>query len=189
KDLAQVTTGRELRTGSASVNGHEVVLGTALMLVGGNSRTVSAAADAKNQDINRTLPAGIRARTVLSGTELVDATVHTVATNLFFGALLVVLVLFLTLGNFRAALITAMVIPITMLVTSMGMLGGKLSANLMSLGALDFGLIVNGAIIIAENSLRHLSERRRALGRGLRSSERLETIAESAREVIQPTIY
>lgn len=189
RDLAQVTIGRELRTGSASVNGREVVLGTALMLVGGNSRTVSAAADAKIKDINRTLPPGIRARTVLSRTELVDATVHTVATNLAFGALLVVLVLFLMLGNFRAALITAMVIPITMLITSTGMLEGKISANLMSLGALDFGLIVDGAIIIAENSLRHLSERRQALGRALTASERLETVAESAREVIQPTVY
>src|SRR3984893_9947329 len=189
KDLAQVTIGRELRTGSASVNGHEVVLGTALMLVGGNSRTVSAAADAKIKDINRTLPPGIRARTVLSRTELVDATVHTVATNLALGALLVVLVLFLMLGNFRAALITAMVIPITMLITSTGMLEGKISANLMSLGALDFGLIVDGAIIIAENCLRHLSERRQMLGRPLAPSERLETVAESSREVIQPTIY
>jgi heavy metal efflux system protein len=189
RDLAQVTIGRELRTGSASVNGHEVVLGTALMLVGGNSRTVSAAADAKIKDINRTLPPGIRARTVLSRTELVDATVHTVATNLALGALLVVLVLFLMLGNFRAALITAMVIPITMLITSTGMLEGKISANLMSLGALDFGLIVDGAIIIAENSLRHLSDRRQALGRTLTASERLETVAESAREVIQPTVY
>ena len=189
RDLAQVTVGRELRTGSASVNGHEVVLGTALMLVGGNSRTVSAAADAKIKDINRTLPPSVRARTALSRTELVDATVHTVATNLSLGALLVVLILFLMLGNFRAALITAMVIPITMLVTSMGMLGGKISANLMSLGALDFGLIVDGAIIIAENCLRHLSERRQALSRRLTASERLETVAESAREVIQPTIY
>src|SRR5215475_5050410 len=189
KDLAQVTVGRELRTGSASVNGHEVVLGTALMLVGGNSRTVSAAADAKIKDINRTLPSGIQARAVLNRTELVDATVHTVATNLSLGALLVVLVLFLMLGNFRAALITAAVIPITMLVTSMGMLAGKLSANLMSLGALDFGLIVDGAIIIAENSLRHLSGRRKMLARRLTASERLETVAEAAREVIQPTIY
>jgi cobalt-zinc-cadmium resistance protein CzcA len=122
------------------------------MLVGGNSRTVSAAADAKIKDINGTLPPGIRARSVLSRTELVDATVHTVATNLSLGALLVILVLFLMLGDFRAALITAMVIPITMLVTSMGMLAGKLSANLMSLGALDFGLIVDGAIIIAESA-------------------------------------
>jgi cobalt-zinc-cadmium resistance protein CzcA len=189
KDVAQVTVGRELRTGSASVNGREVVLGTALMLVGGNSRTVSAAAAAKIKDINRTLPPGIRARTMLSRTELVDATVQTVATNLLLGALLVILVLFLMLGNFRAALITAMVIPITMLITATGMLAGKLSANLMSLGALDFGLIVDGAIIIAENSLRHLSEQRQALLRRLTARERLEIVAESAREVIQPTIY
>jgi cobalt-zinc-cadmium resistance protein CzcA len=189
KDLAQVTVGRELRTGSASVNGREVVLGTALMLVGGNSRIVSAAADAKIKDISRTLPPGIRARAVLNRTELVDATVHTVATNLALGALLVVLVLFLMLSNFRAALITAMVIPVTMLVTATGMLEGKISANLMSLGALDFGLIVDGAIIIAENSLRHLSERRQALGRALTAGERLATVAQSSREVIQPTVY
>src|SRR6266702_3790595 len=128
KDVAEVTIGKELRTGSASVNGREVVLGTALMLIGGNSRTVAAAADAKIQEINRTLPPSIRARTVLNRTELVDATVHTVATNLAIGALLVVLVLFLMLSNFRAALVTAMVIPITMLITSMGMLQGRISA-------------------------------------------------------------
>jgi cobalt-zinc-cadmium resistance protein CzcA len=189
RDVAQVTVGRELRTGSASVNGREVVLGTALMLVGGNSRTVSAAAAEKIKEINRTLPPGIIARTMLSRTELVDATIHTVATNLAVGALLVVLILFLMLGNFRAALITGIVIPVTMMITSMGMLEGRISANLMSLGALDFGLIVDGAIIIAENSLRHLSERRRSLGRRLTASERLETVAESARQVIQPTIY
>src|SRR6266536_344599 len=149
KDVAEVALGRELRTGSASVNGREVVLGTALMLIGGNSRTVAAAADAKIKDINRTLPPSIRARTVLNRTQLVDATIHTVATNLAEGALLVVLVLFLLLGNFRAALVTAVVIPVTMLMTSTGMLQGRLSANLMSLGALDFGLIVDGAVIIA----------------------------------------
>jgi cobalt-zinc-cadmium resistance protein CzcA len=189
KDVAQVTVGRELRTGSASVNGREVVLGTVLMLVGGNSRTVATAADAKIKDINRTLPPGIRARTMLNRTELVDATVRTVTTNLAIGALLVVLVLFLMLSNFRAALITAMVIPITMLITAMGMLEGRISANLMSLGALDFGLIVDGAIIIAENCLRHLAEHRHELERNLTLSERLETVTISAREVIQPTVY
>jgi heavy metal efflux system protein len=153
KDVAQVTLGRELRTGSASVNGREVVLGTALMLIGGNSRTVAAAADAKIKEINRVLPPGIRARTVLNRTQLVDATIHTVATNLAEGALLVVFVLFVLLGNFRAALVTAMVIPVTMLMSATGMLEARLSANLMSLGALDFGLIVDGAVIIAENSL------------------------------------
>src|SRR6266480_3621916 len=189
KDVAEVTLGRELRTGSASVNGREVVLGTALMLVGGNSRTVAAAADARIKEINRTLPPSIRARTVLNRTQLVDATIHTVATNLAEGALLVILVLFLLLGNFRAALITAVVIPVAMLMTATGMLESKLSANLMSLGALDFGLIVDGAVIIAENSLRHLSERQSALGRALSLDERLDTITVSAQEMVRPTVY
>jgi cobalt-zinc-cadmium resistance protein CzcA len=189
KDVAEVTLGRELRTGSASVNGKEVVLGTALMLIGGNSRTVAAAADAKINEINRTLPPSIRARTVLNRTQLVDATIQTVTANLALGALLVVLVLFLFLSNFRAALITAMVIPVTMLITATGMLQGKISANLMSLGALDFGLIVDGAIIIAENSLRHLAERQRELGRGLSLNERLDTVMISAREMIRPAVF
>src|SRR5712671_5254407 len=189
KDVAQVTLGHELRTGSASVNGREVVLGTALMLIGGNSRTVAAAADAKIEEIDRVLPPSIHARTVLNRTQLVDATIHTVATNLAEGALLVVLVLFLLLGNFRAALITACVIPVTMLVTATGMLSGRISANLMSLGALDFGLIVDGAVIIAENSLRHLAERQRELGRGLSLEERLSTVTASTSEMIRPSVY
>ena len=189
KDVAEVTIGRDLRLGSASMNGREAVLGTVLMLVGGNSRTVATAVDAKISEINRTLPPSIRVRTVLNRTQLVDATVQTVATNLLEGASLVVLVLLLLLGNFSAALITALVIPATMLITAMGMLQVKLSANLMSLGALDFGLIVDGAVIIAENSLRHLAERQRALGRPLLQHERVDTITESASEVIGPTVY
>ncbi len=189
KDVADVTIGKELRTGSASVNGREVVLGTALMLIGGNSRTVAAAADSKIKDISRALPPGIHARTVLNRTQLVDATILTVATNLAEGALLVIAVLLLMLGNFRAALITACVIPITMLLTATGMLRGHISANLMSLGALDFGLIVDGAVIICENSLRHLAERQVALGRTLTRDERLRTISDSAVEMIRPTVY
>ena len=126
---------------------------------------------------------------MLNRTELVEGTIRTVATNLAEGALLVVLVLFLLLGNFRAALITALVIPITMLITATGMLEAKLSANLMSLGALDFGLIVDGAVIIVENSLRHLAERQRELGRILSLDERLDTVTTSAKEMIQPTVY
>ena len=189
KDVADVGLGRELRTGSASVDGREVVLGTALMLIGGNSRTVAAAADAKIRDINATLPPDVRARTVLSRTDLVDATIHTVATNLAEGALLVIVVLFLLLGNIRAALITALVIPVTMLITAVGMLQGRLSANLMSLGALDFGLIVDGAVIIAENSLRRLAERQHQVNRPLHENERLATIVASAKEMVQPTVY
>jgi cobalt-zinc-cadmium resistance protein CzcA len=188
-DVADVSIGRELRTGSASVNGREVVLGTALMLIGGNSRTVAAAADAKIKEISRTLPPGIDAHTVLNRTQLVDATIRTVATNLAEGALLVIVVLFLLLGNFRAAVITACVIPVTMLITATGMLQGRLSANLMSLGALDFGLIVDGAVIIAENSLRHLAERQREFGRVLSLDERLKTVTDSASEMIRPTVY
>jgi cobalt-zinc-cadmium resistance protein CzcA len=164
------------------VNGREAVLGTALMLIGGNSHTVAAAADAKIKEINRTLPPSIRAKTMLNRTQLVDATIKTVATNLAEGALLVILVLFLLLGNVRAALITATVIPVTMLIVASGMLEAKISANLMSLGALDFGLIVDGAVIIVENSLRHLAERQHTLRRELSLSEHLETVTASAKE-------
>ncbi|MBO0752471.1 MAG: CusA/CzcA family heavy metal efflux RND transporter, partial [Bradyrhizobiaceae bacterium] len=189
KDVAEVTAGRDLRHGTASMNGHETVLGTALMLVGGNSRTVAADVDAKLSEINRTLPPGIRAQAVLNRTQLVDATVKTVASNLLEGAALVIGVLLLLLGNFRAAVITASIIPVTMLVTALGMLQLRLSANLMSLGALDFGLIVDGAVIVAENSLRHLSGRQHALGRALEDDERLDTVTASASEVIRPTVY
>jgi heavy metal efflux system protein len=189
KDVATVMVGHDLRLGSASIDGHEAVLGTVLMLVGGNSRTVAAAVDAKIDEINRTLPPSIRIRTILNRTQLVDATVRTVATNLLEGAALVILVLLLLLGNFRAALVTALVIPVTMLITAMGMLQFKLSVNLMSLGALDFGLIVDGAVIIAENSLRHLAGRQHALGRALRPAERHDAVTEAANEVIAPTVY
>lgn len=189
RDVADVAIGRELRTGSASVDGREVVLGTALMLIGGNSRTVAAAADVRIKEVSRTLPPGIYAHTVLNRTQLVDATIHTVASNLAEGALLVIAVLFLLLGNMRAALITACVIPVTMLITATGMLQGRISANLMSLGALDFGLIVDGAVIIAENSLRHLAERQRELGRTLSLEERLSTVTASTSEMIRPTVY
>ena len=189
KDVAQVNIGRELRTGSASENGRENVLGTALMLIGGNSRTVSAAVDAKIAELNRTLPPNIEVKTVLNRTLLVDATIKTVGKNLAEGAFLVILVLFVLLGNFRAALITALVIPIAMLITMTGMMQGKISANLMSLGALDFGLIVDGAILIAENSLRHLAGRQHALSRRLTKGERFSTIIQSAEEMIMPTFF
>ncbi|MGB8528118.1 MAG: CusA/CzcA family heavy metal efflux RND transporter [Rhodoplanes sp.] len=189
RDVAEVKIGRELRTGSASENGQEVVVGTALMLIGGNSRTVSAAVDARMKEINKSLPPEIEAKTVLNRTLLVDATVKTVAKNLAEGAFLVILVLFLLLGNFRAALITAAVIPISMLLTATGMVQGRISANLMSLGALDFGLIVDGAVIITENSLRLLAERQHELGHKLSKGERLSTIIGAAEEMIKPSVY
>ena len=189
RDIADVTISGEIRTGSASKDGGEVVIGTALMLIGNNSRTVAAAVDARMQDIRRSLPADIEVKTVLNRTQLVDATIHTVAKNLGEGALLVIAVLFLLLGNIRAAFIAALVIPVAMLMTAAGMVQSRISANLMSLGALDFGLIVDGAVIITENTLRHLAERQTALGRPLSLSERLTTVREAAEEMIAPSVY
>jgi heavy metal efflux system protein len=189
RDLATVSIGGETRTGSASADGREVVVGVALMLVGANSRTVSSAVNAKLRAIVPTLPPGIALTTVLDRTELVDATIRTVAKSLTEGALLVIAVLFLLLGNVRAALVTALVIPLAMLMTAIGMWQGRISANLMSLGALDFGLIVDGAVIITENSLRHLAEKQHALGRLLTREERLVTVRASAAEMVRPSLY
>ncbi|MCC2102672.1 MAG: CusA/CzcA family heavy metal efflux RND transporter [Hyphomicrobiales bacterium] len=189
KDIGAVAVGADLRTGSASANGQEVVVGTALMLIGGNSRTVAAAVGAKMKEIERTLPPDIALTTVLDRTQLVDATVRTVSKNLAEGALLVIAVLFLLLGNFRAAVITALVIPFAMLMTFTGMVETRVSANLMSLGALDFGLIVDGAVIITENTLRRLAERRHELKRNLNRAERLSAVIGSAQEMIKPSVF
>ncbi|MGC2082057.1 MAG: CusA/CzcA family heavy metal efflux RND transporter [Bradyrhizobium sp.] len=189
RDLATVSIGGETRTGSASADGREVVVGVALMLVGANSRTVSSAVNAKLRAIVPTLPPGIALTTVLDRTELVDATIRTVAKSLTEGALLVIAVLFLLLGNVRAALVAALVIPLAMLMTAIGMWQGRISANLMSLGALDFGLIVDGAVIITENSLRHLADKQHALGRLLTREERLVTVRASAAEMVRPSLY
>ena len=189
KDVADVRIGRDLRTGSGSEDGQEVVVGTALMLIGENSRTVAAAVDAKMEQIRKSLPPGVEVQTVLNRTVLVEATVRTVVKNLSEGAALVIVVLFLLLGNIRAAIITALVIPVAMLMTMTGMVEAKISANLMSLGALDFGLIVDGAVIITENALRHLAERQHGLGRALDTEERLETVRASAEEMIKPSLY
>ena len=189
KTVAEVGIGRELRTGSASENGNEVVVGTAMMLKGGNSRTVASAVSEKMQGIVKSLPPDITVTTVLDRTKLVNATVSTVAKNLAEGALLVIVVLFLMLGNFRAALITALVIPVTMLLTAIGMLQGGISANLMSLGALDFGLIVDGAVIITENALRRLAERQHHERRLLDLSERMHEVMAASKEMIQPSVF
>lgn len=189
RDVATVSLGKELRTGSASENGHEVVVGTAMMLKGENSRIVSKAVDAKLAEVNKSLPEGVVAKTVLNRTKLVDATIHTVQKNLTEGALLVIVVLFLLLGNIRAAIITALVIPIAMMMTATGMLKAGISANLMSLGALDFGLIVDGAVIVTENCLRRLSERQHHEGRLLTLSERMEEVLAASRQMIQPAVF
>ncbi len=189
RDVAQVGEGRELRTGAATEDGREVVLGTAFMLVGANSREVSQAAAAKVEAANASLPAGVRAKPVYDRTALVDRTIGTVSKNLIEGALLVIAVLFLLLGNFRAALITAAVIPLSMLFTIIGMVRGGVSGNLMSLGALDFGLIVDGAVIIIENCVRRFGEAQHALGRELNDEERFDLTAVATTEVIRPSLF
>ncbi|WP_049422341.1 efflux RND transporter permease subunit [Stenotrophomonas maltophilia] len=189
RDVASVGEGKELRTGAATQNGHEVVVGTAFMLFGANSREVSQAAAAKLDAANASLPAGVHAKAVYDRTALVDRTIGTVSKNLIEGALLVVVVLFLLLGNVRASLITAAVIPLAMLFTIIGMVRGGVSGNLMSLGALDFGLIVDGAVIIIENCLRRFGEAQHALGRQLNDEERFDLTASATAEVIRPSLF
>ncbi len=189
QDVAEVLLGKELRTGAATENGREVVLGTVFMLIGENSRTVSRRVAEKMVEVNRTLPEGIVARTVYDRTALVDKTIETVKKNLMEGALFVVAVLFLFLGNIRAALITALVIPLSMLFTITGMVSNRVSANLMSLGALDFGIIVDGAVIIVENCIRRLAEEQHRLGRRLTLAERFEVVFSASQEVRRATIF
>lgn len=187
--LADVRLGSPLRTGAATQNGEEVVLGTAMMLMGENSREVSQRVANKLVEVNKSLPHGVKAKPVYDRTELVDRTIKTVEKNLLEGALFVVVILFLLLGNFRAALITAMVIPISMLMTITGMVENKVSGNLMSLGALDFGLIVDGAVIIMENCIRRFGIAQHQLGRLLTREERFKLTAEATAEVIKPSIF
>ncbi|MBV6422311.1 MAG: Cobalt-zinc-cadmium resistance protein CzcA [Steroidobacteraceae bacterium] len=187
-DVADVVLGKELRTGAATQDGDEVVLGTVFMLTGENSRTVSRRVAGRLADIRRTLPAGVSAQAVYDRTHLVDRTIATVQKNLFEGALLVIVVLFAMLGNLRAALVTALVIPLSMLLLITGMVEQKVSANLMSLGALDFGLIVDGAVIIVESCLSRLAERQHRLGRALDTEERLHTVYMATREVFTPSL-
>ena len=187
-DVAEVGFGKQLRTGAATLDGEETVLGTAVMLLGGNSRSVSEAVSAKLVEINKTLPKGITADPVYNRTVLVDKTIATVQKNLLEGAVLVVVVLLVMLGNVRAALLTAMVIPISMLMLMTGMVQTKVSANLMSLGALDFGLIVDGAVIIVENCILRLAGRQHHLGRTLKLDERFQTVFAATREVFTPSL-
>ncbi len=188
-DVAEVTIGSALRTGAATEGGEEVVLGTAIMLIGANSRAVAQAVNERLEHVQASLPEGIHVRAVYDRTNLVDRTIATVRTNLLEGALLVIAVLFALLGNIRAALITAAVIPITMLLTLSGMLATRTSANLMSLGALDFGLIVDGAVIIVENCLSRFGQAQRQLGRLLNQGERFEIAAQASTEVVRPALF
>lgn len=189
RDVADVQEGQDLRSGAATTNGSETVLGTAMLLIGENSRTVAQRVKAKLTEIAKSLPDGVVARAVYDRTHLVEATIQTVEKNLVEGAALVIAVLFLILGNIRAALITACVIPLSMLFTITGMVESKVSANLMSLGAIDFGIIVDGAVIIVENCLRLLASEQHRRGRLLSLDERMETIRAASSEVIKPSLF
>ena len=188
-DVADVYIGKELRTGAATKNGRETVLGTVFMLKGENSRTVSLRVAEKMKEINRTLPAGIQAKVVYDRTKLVNATLKTVRDNLFEGALFVILVLFLLLGNFRAAFITALVIPLSMLFAITGMVTHKVSGNLLSLGAIDFGIIIDSAVIIVENCVRRMGLEQARLKRVLHPEERHLIVQQAAVEVSRPSIF
>ncbi len=188
-DVAKVLIGKELRTGAATENGREVVLGTVFMLLGENSRIVSQAVDKRMAEINKSLPAGVTATTVYDRTVLVDKAIATVKKNLIEGALLVIAILFLFLGNIRAALLTAMVIPLAMLFTFTGMVTNKVSANLMSLGALDFGIIIDGAVVIVENCVRRLAHAQGIAGRPLTRNERFHEVFEASKEARRPLLF
>ena len=187
-DIAEVSIGKELRTGAATRDDSETVIGTALMLIGENSRTVSLRVAERLAEINKTLPAGVKAEPVYDRTVLVNKTIATVQKNLFEGAVLVIVVLFAFLGNLRAALLTALVIPLSLFATFTGMVENKVSGNLMSLGALDFGLIVDGALIIVESCLLRLAEAQHEHGRLLERGERFEVIYNATREVFKPSL-
>lgn len=188
-DVAEVMIGSEARSGAATENSQEVVLGTVFMLMGENSRTVSAAVEKKLAEINKSLPPGIVAKTVYDRTILIDKAINTVKKNLLEGALLVIAILFIFLGNIRAAIITMLVIPLSMLFTFTGMAAAKVSANLMSLGALDFGIIIDGAVVIVENCMRRLAHAQSVIGRPLTRSERFSEVFEAAKEARKPLIY
>jgi cobalt-zinc-cadmium resistance protein CzcA len=189
EDVAEVGVGRELRTGAATEDGREVVLGTAIMLMGENSREVSRRVDERVKAVRKALPEGVTLKTVYDRTYLVDATLTTVTRSLLEGAALVIAVLFLLLGNLRAALIAALAIPFSMLIAVTGMVEGKVSGNLMSLGAIDFGLIVDGSVIIVENCVRRFAEEQGRLGRALTKEERIELAYDASQEVRKATIF
>ncbi len=188
-DVADVIVGKELRTGAGTHNGNEVVIGTAMMLMGANSRTVSEDVHDRMEEINKSLPENVVVKTLYNRTYLVDATLHTIEKNLVEGAILVVVILLLLLGNLRAAVIVACAIPLSMLFAVTGMVENKVSANLLSLGAVDFGIIVDGAVVFVENIVRRASEEQEAKKRKLTNEERIAVISEAGKQVAKPTLF
>jgi cobalt-zinc-cadmium resistance protein CzcA len=189
KDVAEVVIGKAVRGGASTYNGEECVLGSALMLAGENSRLVAKAVDEKLKELATKLPEGVKIIPVYDRTILVDRTIHTVESSLFEGAILVVAVLLLMLGNWRAALIVTLAIPLSMLFAITGMVQGRVSGNLMSLGAIDFGLIVDGAVVMVENVIRHLAEKQHELKRRLTADERTKEVLLSTKEVASPMFF
>ncbi|HNQ89098.1 MAG TPA: CusA/CzcA family heavy metal efflux RND transporter [Verrucomicrobiota bacterium] len=189
RDVADVAIGSRFRTGAATENGEETVLGTAMMLAGENSRIVAKRFGARLREIASRLPPGIELRTQYDRADLVDRTVATVKKNLFEGAILVIGVLLLMLGNWRAALIVSAAIPLSFLFALTGMVRLGVSGNLMSLGAVDFGLIIDGAVVMVENIVRRLGERQKALGRPLTPAERLDAVGAASRQVANPMFF
>ncbi|PCI08183.1 CusA/CzcA family heavy metal efflux RND transporter [bacterium] len=189
RDIADMIIGNELRTGAGTHNGEEVVIGTAMMLLGANSRTVSEGVHERMGEIQKTLPENVEIKTLYNRTYLVDATLHTIEKNLVEGAILVVVILLLLLGNLRAAVIVACAIPLSMLIAVTGMVENKVSANLLSLGAVDFGIIIDGAVVFVENIVRRASEEQKAKGRKLTNDERLAVISQAGKQVAKPTLF
>ncbi|MDX6767406.1 MAG: CusA/CzcA family heavy metal efflux RND transporter [Candidatus Methylacidiphilales bacterium] len=189
KDVADVGIGTRFRTGASTEDGDEALLGGAIMLSGENSRLVAREVLKKIRDIQEKLPEGVELKTVYDRSDLVNQTIRTVQTNLFEGAILVVVVLFLLLGNIRAALIVALAIPLSMLFAITGMVQCRISGNLMSLGAIDFGLIVDGSVVMVENIIRHLAHKQAQLGRMLTPRERVHEVLVSARQVASPMFF
>lgn len=189
RDVADVSIGKAVRTGASTYKGEEAVLGAALMLAGENSRLVAKAVDTKLKEIQPKLPPGVEIIPVYDRTVLVDRTIRTVETSLFEGAILVVVVLLIMLGNWRAALIVALAIPLSLFFAMTGMVQGRISGNLMSLGAIDFGLIIDGAVVMVENIIRHLAEKQHKLKRRLTTTERAHEVLASAKEVASPMFF
>jgi heavy metal efflux system protein len=188
-DVATVGIGSAFRTGASTDQGEEALIGAAIMLAGENSRIVAGAVREKLAEIQTKLPPGVLVRPLYDRAELVNRTIHTVERNLSEGALLVVVILFLLLGNWRAAVIVALAIPLSMLFAITGMTRLGLSGNLMSLGAVDFGLIIDGAVVMVENIVRHLADRQHKLGRPLTAAERAREVLVSAKEVARPMFF
>jgi heavy metal efflux system protein len=189
KDVAEVKTGTKFRTGAATLNGHETVIGTTMMLAGQNSREVAERVKARMKEIQTKLPPGVEIQIQYDRSQLIDRTIHTVRTNLFEGAILVVVVLLITLGNWRAALIVAAAIPLSFLFALTGMDRFGISGNLMSLGAIDFGLIIDGAVVIVENIVRQLGQRQHELGRALTAEERGQAVLAASKQVGNPMFF